>query len=41
MNHSYEFVIEEWEGHITDIVKSEKRILTLSRSIDYLNKVLA
>jgi len=41
MNHSYEFVIEERAGHITDIVKSEKRIITLSRSIDYLNRVLA
>jgi len=34
-------VIEERADHITDIVKSEKRILTLSRLIDYLNKVLA
>jgi len=41
MNHLYEFIIEERAGHITDFVKTEKRILTLSRAINYLNKVLA
>jgi len=40
MDHPHEFVIEERAGHITDFVKSEKRTLTFSRVIKYLNRVL-
>ncbi|MFP3952256.1 MAG: alpha/beta fold hydrolase [Candidatus Bathyarchaeia archaeon] len=40
MGHSHEFIIEEKAGHVTDFVKSDKRILTHSRVVKYLNKIL-
>jgi len=40
MGHSHEFFVEEKAGHLTDFIKSEKRVQTISRAVSYLSKTL-
>ena len=41
MGHPHEFLVEEKAGHLTDLIKSEKRVQTISRAVSYLGKTLA